>query len=65
MDTSSLIASLVGAQAGALQQAVAMRVMKQNIDAERMVLQLLEPVPAASSSANLAQGIGGNLDLLV
>ena len=63
MDTTSLIASLVGARAGALQQAMATRVMKQNIDAEKSVLQLLEPAVQAPSSANLAPGVGGNLDI--
>ena len=64
MDTTSLIASLVGARAGALQQAMATRVMKQNIDAERLVLQLLEP-PSAPVSADLSRGTGINLDISV
>jgi hypothetical protein len=29
------------------------------------VLQLLEPAPQASSTANLAAGVGGNLDISV
>ena len=60
MDVSSIAASLVAAQAGNLQQQIATSVLKQNIDSERSVLQLLQPAPSA---ANLAPGIGGNLDI--
>jgi len=63
MDTSALISAAVTAQAGALQQQIATSVMKQNIDSEKSVLKLLEP--AAPSSANLAPGVGGNLDISV
>ncbi len=63
MDTSALISAAVTAQAGALQQQVATSIMKMNIDAEKSVLKLLEP--AAPSSANLAPGVGGNLDISV
>ena len=64
MDVASLAASLVSAQAGALQQAIATRVAKQNMDSEKLVLQLLAP-PSQDSSASLGPGIGGNLDILV
>ncbi len=57
----SLISAAVTAKAGALQQQVATSVLKQNIDAEKSVLQLLQPAPP--STANLAPGIGGNLDI--
>lgn len=63
MDTSALASAAVTARAGALQQQIATSVLKQNIDAEKSVLQLLEP--AASSTANLAPGVGGNLDISV
>jgi hypothetical protein len=63
MDTSALISAAVTAQAGALHQQIATSVMKQNIDSEKSVLKLLEP--AASSSANLAPGVGVNLDISV
>jgi hypothetical protein len=64
MDTS-LISAAVMAQAGALQQNIATSVMKQNIDAEKSVLQLLQPAAQGPSSANLAPGVGGNLDISV
>lgn len=57
----SLISAAVMARAGALQQQVATSVLKQNIDSEKSVLQLLQP--AAPSTANLAPGVGGNLDI--
>ena len=60
MDVSSIAASLVAMQAGNLQQQIATSVLKQNIDQQRSVLQLLQPTP---SSANLAPGVGGNLDI--
>jgi hypothetical protein len=63
MDISALISAVVTAQAGALQQNIATSVMKQNIDAEKSVLQLLEPAAQGPSSANLAPGVGGNLDI--
>ena len=60
MDVSSIAASLVAMQAGNLQQQIATSVLKQNIDQQRSVLQLLQPAPSA---ANLAPGVGGNLDI--
>ena len=60
MDVSSIAASLVAMQAGNLQQQIATSVLKQNIDQQRSVLQLLQPTPNA---ANLAPGVGGNLDI--
>jgi hypothetical protein len=63
MDTASLASSLVTAQAGATQQAIATRVLKMNIDSEKSVLQLLEPAQNGPSAANLPAGVGGNLDI--
>ncbi len=63
MDTSALASAAVTAQAGALQQQIATSVLKTNIDAEKSVLQLLEPAAQAPSTANLAPGVGGNLDI--
>ncbi|MDQ8730609.1 putative motility protein [Bradyrhizobium sp. LHD-71] len=63
MDVAALAASFLTMQAAATQQAVATRVMKMNLDAEAAVVQtLLQP---QSSSANLAAGVGGNLDIAV
>jgi hypothetical protein len=63
MDVAALAASFLTMQAGATQQAIAARMTRMNLDAERSVVQaLLQPPP---SSANLAAGVGGNLDISV
>jgi hypothetical protein len=62
MDVAALAASFLAMQAGATQQAVATKMIKMNLDAEKSVVQtLLQPTP----SANLAAGVGGNLDVSV
>jgi hypothetical protein len=54
------------AQARNVQSQIATQVLKQKLDSESSVLQLLEPVEPAqsssSSSANLGPGVGGNVD---
>jgi hypothetical protein len=61
MEVAALAASFLAMQAGATQQAVATKMIKMNLDAEAsMVQRLLQPQP---SSANLAAGVGGNLDV--
>ena len=64
MDMSLVMAAL-GAQTGALQMKVAATVMKSNMDAEKSsVLTLLGAAgQSASPLANVAAGIGGNLDI--
>jgi hypothetical protein len=61
----SLVTAALGAQTGALQMQVAATIMKSNLDAEKSsVLTLLGAGDqAASSLANVATGIGGNLDI--
>jgi hypothetical protein len=63
----SLVSSILAAQAGAMQTQVAATVMKSNMDSEKSaVLTLLGAGQQnASSQANLAAGIGGNLDVTV
>ena len=60
----SLVTAALGAQTGALQMKVAATIMKSNLDAEKsLVLALLGAGgQSASSLANVAAGIGGNLD---
>jgi hypothetical protein len=64
MDMSLVMAAL-GAQTGALQMKVAATMMKSNMDAEKSsVLTLLGAGGQSGSSlANIAAGIGGNLDV--
>ena len=61
MDVAALAASFLAMQAGATQQAMATKMIKMNLDAQKAVVQaLLQPPP---SPANLAAGVGGNLDI--
>ena len=63
MDVAALAASFLAMQAGAAQQAVANKMIKMNLDAEASVVKtLLQPPPSA---ANLAAGVGGNVDISV
>jgi hypothetical protein len=61
----SLVTAALGAQAGALQMNVAATMMKSNLDAEKSsVLTLLgADSQNGSSLANVAAGVGGNLDI--
>ncbi|ETR77112.1 hypothetical protein X566_05345 [Afipia sp. P52-10] len=65
MDVAALAASLVTMQAGATQQAVATRMLKMNLNAQADAVNVLLGTPAATSSANLATGVGGKLDMSV
>ena len=61
----SLVSGLLAAQAGSLQMQVAATVLKSNMDAEKSAVMALLGAGAqnASSLANVAAGIGGNLDV--
>jgi hypothetical protein len=61
MDVAALAASFLAMQAGAMQQAMATKMIKMNLDAQREVVQTLLQPP--SSSANLGAGVGGNVDI--
>ena len=64
MDTASLAAALVGAQAGSTQSVLAAKMLRMNADAEQAVAALLEASSQnLSRLANVAAGIGGNLDI--
>ena len=64
MDPSSIAAAFVAAQASQLQTAVAAKMLKMNADMASSAVQLVD---AASQNldrlANVAAGIGGNLDV--
>lgn len=66
MDPTSLVSALAGAQMGSIQMAVATKMLKMNADAASSVAQLLD---AASQNfdqlANVAAGVGQNLDITV
>lgn len=61
MDLMSIVSSMIAMQTANTQQQIATSVLKQNIDSQKSVLQLLQPTPAA----NNVPGVGGNLDISV
>jgi hypothetical protein len=65
MDVTSIIGAVLADQTGALQTKIAVSLLKSNLDAEKSaVLTLLGAGEQnASSLANLAAGIGGNVDI--
>jgi len=64
MDTASLAAALVGAQAGSTQSVLAAKMLRMNADAEQAVAALLEASSQnLSRLASVGAGIGGNLDI--
>jgi hypothetical protein len=64
MDLMSIVSSMMAMQAANTQQQIATSVLKQNINSEQSVLQLLDPAQNAPA-ANNTPGVGGNLDISV
>jgi hypothetical protein len=61
---ASIAAAFVAAQAGQLQQAVAAKILQMNANASADTAKLLEAAQQNFSRlANVASGIGGNLDI--
>ena len=66
MDTGALASAFVGAQMAEVQMAVAAKMLRMNADADQSVVKLLEAGQAnIDKLANVAAGIGGNLDVSV
>ena len=66
MDVTSLAAAVVGAQAGRLQLAAAAKMMKMNFENEAAIAQMIEAGQQnLDQLANVAAGIGQNLDISV
>ena len=64
MDIASIAAAFVGAQAAELQTAVAAKMLRMNANASVDVAKLLEAAQQNFNRlANVAGGIGGNLDI--
>ena len=64
MDVASIAAALVGAQAAQLQTAVAAKMLRMDADASADTAKLLEAAQQNFNQlANVAGGIGGNLDI--
>ena len=64
MEAGSIAAAFVAAQVGQLQQAVAAKMLRMNVDASADTAKLLEAAQQNFNRlANVASGIGGNLDI--
>ncbi len=64
MDVASITAAFVAAQASQVQTAVAAKMLKMNADSASNVVKLLDAAQQNFSRlANVASGIGGNLDI--
>ena len=64
MDVASIAAALVAAQAAQVQTAVAAKMLRMNADASADTAKLLQAAQQNFSRlANVASGIGGNLDI--
>ena len=64
MDVASIAAAFVAAQVGQLQTAVAAKMLRMNADASADTAKLLEAAQQNFNRlANVASGIGGNLDI--
>ena len=61
----SMVSGILAAQSGNLQMQVATTVLKSNLDAEKSAVMTLLGAGEqnVSSLANVAAGIGGNLDV--
>jgi hypothetical protein len=64
MDIASIAAAFVAAQAGQLQTAMAAKMLRMNANASADAAKLLEAAQQNFNRlANVAGGIGGNLDI--
>jgi hypothetical protein len=64
MDMMSMVSGLLAMQAGSTQMQVAATIVKSNADAEKSaVLTLLGAGGQNASLANVAAGVGGNLNI--
>jgi hypothetical protein len=66
MDIGSIASAFIAAQASQVQMAVAAKMLRMNADSSADVAKLLEAAQQNMKSlANVASGIGGNLDISV
>jgi hypothetical protein len=65
MDVATLATAFVASQHAQIQLAVAAAMMRSNMQAETSVVELVNAAQDnAARMANLAAGIGGNLDVM-
>jgi hypothetical protein len=60
MDMMAMVSSMLAMKAAGTQQQIQTSIIKQNADAEKAAVQTLL---GAASTANLAPGVGGNLNI--
>ena len=66
MDGASIASAFIAAQMAQVQTAVAAKMLRMNADSAQNAVKLLEAAQQNMNSlANVASGIGGNLDLTV
>jgi hypothetical protein len=66
MDISSIATAFVAQQAGQMQMAVAAKMLKMNANAAQDVAKLIEAAQQNMNKlANVASGVGGNVDISV
>ena len=66
MDVTALAAALVGARMGQVQMAAAARMMRMNAESAASIVQVIEAKQQnIERLANVAEGVGGNLDISV
>lgn len=66
MDVGALATAFIGAKTGQAQMAVAAKMMRMNADAAASIVQVLEAAQQNMDKlANVAAGIGQNLDISV
>ena len=65
MDPTSLVAAMAGAQAIAVQMALAAKMLRMNADAAASVAQVIDAAQQNMQSlANVATGVGQNVNLV-
>ena len=65
MDPTSLVAAMAGAQASAVQMALAAKMLRMNADAAASVAQVIDAAQQNMQSlANVATGVGQNVNLV-
>jgi hypothetical protein len=66
VDPANLVSALIGARIGEVQLAVAAKMMRMNAGMEASVVKLIESAQQSMNPlANVAAGIGANLDISV
>jgi hypothetical protein len=63
MDVMSMVSGILAMQAGNTQSQIAATMIKSNANSEKSAVLTLLGAAQQSSQANLAAGVGGNLDV--